>query len=103
WRYQLDLRYAGQASELVVPISNPARLKRSGVIAKFNKQHGDKYGFADREAEVELVNLRLEGYAAVAPPAMPAAEKRRVGAPRCTTHAVSLPLAERCLFLSREE
>jgi N-methylhydantoinase A len=103
WRYQLDLRYAGQASELVVPVTNLARLRRSAVIGLFHKQHADKYGFADRDAEVELVNLRLEGYATVEPPAMPPAEKRRVGAPRGEIHPVSLPGAEKCLFLRREE
>jgi len=86
-----------------VPVSNLARLKRSTVIGFFHKQHADKYGFADRDAEVELVNLRLEGYATVEPPAMPPAEKRRVGAPRGETHPVSLPGAEECLFLRREE
>ncbi|MGH6941456.1 hydantoinase/oxoprolinase family protein, partial [Hypericibacter sp.] len=103
WRYQLDLRYAGQASELVVPLTNLARLKRSTVIGLFHKLHADKYGFADRDAEVELVNLRLEGYATVEPPAMPPAEKRRVGAPRGESHPVSLPGAGKCLFLRREE
>jgi N-methylhydantoinase A len=103
WRYQLDLRYAGQASELAVPVTNLTRLKRSTVIGLFHKQHADKYGFADRDAEVELVNLRLEGYATVEPPAMPPAEKRRVGVPRGEVHPISLPGAEKCLFLRREE
>jgi N-methylhydantoinase A len=103
WRYQLDLRYAGQASELVVPVANLARLKRSAVIGLFHKQHAEKYGFADRDAEVELVNLRLEGYATVQPPAMPPAEKRRVGEPHGEVHPISLPGAEKCIFLRREE
>lgn len=103
WRYQLDLRYVSQASELTVPVANPGRATCAAVAALFHKQHAEKYGFADRDAEVELVTLRLQGYASVQPPEIPRLERRRAGEPRGEIHTVLLPGADQCLFVRREE
>ena len=52
-----DLRYAGQAFELTVPGElepDPGELRRA-----FDRAHDDRYGYADPEAELELVSVRV--------------------------------------------
>jgi N-methylhydantoinase A len=52
-----DLRYAGQAFELTVPGElepDPADLREA-----FDRAHEDHYGYADEEAELELVTVRV--------------------------------------------
>jgi N-methylhydantoinase A len=46
-----DLRYAGQSFELTVPI-------QPGLAEAFHRAHEERYGYADREREVELVAVR---------------------------------------------
>jgi N-methylhydantoinase A len=46
-----DLRYAGQSFELTVPI-------QSGLAEAFHRAHEERYGYADRGREVELVAVR---------------------------------------------
>ncbi|HXD97786.1 MAG TPA: hydantoinase/oxoprolinase family protein [Candidatus Acidoferrum sp.] len=57
---QADLRYAGQASELVIPLPearlDPARLDELGEA--FNREYAATYGYASDEA-LELVNVRV--------------------------------------------
>jgi N-methylhydantoinase A len=48
----LDIRYRGQGYELNVPHSPDA-------LEAFHLKHEQRYGFADRNRPVELVNLRL--------------------------------------------
>ncbi|MBX3026449.1 hydantoinase/oxoprolinase family protein [bacterium] len=48
----LDVRYRGQSHELSVPLT-------AGYRAAFHAAHQARYGYADREREVEVVNLRL--------------------------------------------
>ena len=72
-----DLRYAGQAFELSVAGAlepAPGELRRD-----FDRAHEDRYGYADREAQLELVTVRV---AAALPgaelrPAEPAAAEER--------------------------
>jgi len=57
----LDLRYAGQEFTLRVPLS-PAELTGdglSGVRARFDRAHQDRYGHAAPGDAVEVVNVRL--------------------------------------------
>jgi N-methylhydantoinase A len=52
-----DLRYAGQAFELTVPGDpepDPGELRRA-----FDRAHDDRYGYADTDAELELVTVRV--------------------------------------------
>lgn len=52
-----DLRYGGQAFELTVPGElepDPGDLRRA-----FDRAHDDRYGYADPEAELELVTVRV--------------------------------------------
>jgi N-methylhydantoinase A len=56
-RASYDLRYAGQAFELTVhggPAPEPNALR-----AAFDAIHEDHYGFFDRDAELELVTVRV--------------------------------------------
>jgi N-methylhydantoinase A len=56
-----DLRYRGQASELVVPwteaSATPEALAR--VVADFHAGHAQRFSYSDPKAAVELVALRL--------------------------------------------
>lgn len=57
---QFEMRYVGQAYEL--SISAPSRLTRNSlkkVVEKFHNKHESIYGYAIRDAPVELVNARL--------------------------------------------
>ena len=46
-----DLRYAGQSFELTVPI-------QPDLVEAFHREHEERYGYADRSGEVELVAVR---------------------------------------------
>jgi len=48
----LDLRYAGQGFELAVPWSK-------NFVAEFHRLHEQRYGYADFERDVEVVNARV--------------------------------------------
>ena len=57
----LDLRYKGQASELVVPWPDAAASEEAlgRAIADFHRGHEQRFSYADAAAPVELVALRL--------------------------------------------
>jgi N-methylhydantoinase A len=75
-RARYDLRYRGQAFELTVDGESnpdPADLRRA-----FDRTHEERYGYADPEADLELVTIRVAA-------ALPGAELRPVadvGEPR---------------------
>ena len=48
---EADLRYAGQSFELKIPLGGD-------LAADFHAAHEERYGYADREREVELVAVR---------------------------------------------
>ncbi|TML45109.1 MAG: hydantoinase/oxoprolinase family protein [Actinobacteria bacterium] len=48
---EADLRYTGQSFELTVPIQD-------GLAQAFHRAHEERYGYADRERELELVAVR---------------------------------------------
>ena len=56
-----DMRYRGQSYELTVPI-DPARPE--AARERFHEQHARRYGYAMRDAIVEIVTLRVRGTAA---------------------------------------
>ena len=62
--HSLDLRYAGQGYELNVPwhVEFPAR-----SLDAFHALHEQRYGFADRQKPVQIVNLRLRMTASAEP------------------------------------
>ena len=99
-RRTADCRYRGQAFELEVdaPVAEPAR-----IAAGFHDAHEERYGYAQRDEAVEVVNLRVRAEAAspeVALPKGPAGSSlddarrgdRRV---RLTGRAVVVPVYDR--------
>jgi N-methylhydantoinase A len=48
---EADLRYAGQSFELTVPLGGD-------VAAAFHRAHEERYGYADRDRQIELVAVR---------------------------------------------
>jgi N-methylhydantoinase A len=63
-RRYADLRYAGQAYELTVPVPDgllgPAEV--AGMVERFGQEHLTAYGHRAADEPVDLVNLRLVGY-----------------------------------------
>ena len=70
----VDMRYVGQAHELLVPFSED-------VEESFHAAHQREYGHALRDREVEIVNLRLRAIGAVEPLELPHAERIAVSRP----------------------
>ncbi len=48
---EADLRYRGQSFELSVPLGE-------ALVERFHRAHEERYGYADREREIELVAVR---------------------------------------------
>src|SRR4051794_15864233 len=48
---EADLRYRGQSFELTVPL-------QAGIADAFHRAHEERYGYADRSREIELVAVR---------------------------------------------
>jgi N-methylhydantoinase A len=57
----LDMRYRGQSYELIVPFSE-------SVYANFHHLHEHQYGYANNNAPVEVVNLRVRAIGQGTPP-----------------------------------
>jgi N-methylhydantoinase A len=58
---QADLRYVGQASELVIPIPG-GRFHAERIAelrAAFNREYAATYGYASEDEAIELVNVRV--------------------------------------------
>ncbi|WP_410631054.1 hydantoinase/oxoprolinase family protein [Amycolatopsis sp. cmx-4-83] len=83
-----DVRYVGQVHEIPVPfppgwVVDAAAV--AGLTERFHEVHDQRYGYAQPDAPVELVNLRLEARALAT--AVPAAPGRRDGSPSATRQA----------------
>jgi N-methylhydantoinase A len=76
----LDVRYVGQSFELTVEYPNrPARTELTKVIGDaFYKAHLRRFGYADRNEPVEVVNLRLKMDVAMEKPQV---ERQSAGRP----------------------
>ena len=57
----LDMRYRGQSYELVIPYT-------SDFLRDFHAAHHQEYGYARRDAPVEIVNLRVRAVGTTQPP-----------------------------------
>ncbi|MBR0666691.1 hydantoinase/oxoprolinase family protein [Roseomonas hellenica] len=68
--HALDLRYRGQSSELVLPLSAvPDAAGLAACVEVFHRQHADRFGYAMPHRAVEVVTARLVAVAArQAPP-----------------------------------
>jgi len=58
---ELDVRYVGQSFELSVPLSASYR-------ASFDGQHHQRYGYCQKNAPIEIVNMRVRGIGRTKPP-----------------------------------
>lgn len=66
----LDLRYVGQSYELTVPFFGDV----AATVAAFHEAHERRYGYADPEEPVEVVNLRLRAVGTIPKPALERAD-----------------------------
>jgi N-methylhydantoinase A len=68
-----DLRYRGQSFEL--PVAAPLAPRPGMLRERFERAHEERYGYADPEGELELVNVRIAalGEQTAAPPLASAA------------------------------
>jgi N-methylhydantoinase A len=72
FRRTLAMRYLGQSFDLSLPV--PGALDAAGllqVLESFHALHEQTYGYAARDAEIELVTARVEAVAPLAKPALP--------------------------------
>jgi N-methylhydantoinase A len=79
---EADLRYRGQSFELTVPLG-------PDLADRFHRAHEERYGYADRARELELVALRRAEIRAAPPLRLPAAEPLRVTGPAVLEQAGS--------------
>ena len=89
----VDLRYAGQGTELTVPFSSKKSIKASinSAISEFHRFHGELYNFADKNAGVEIINFRITATSPiehVPPPKIPDAKPQQL--PQSTFRYVTL-------------
>ena len=72
----LDLRYVGQSYELTVdcpPLREPVA---SAVAKRFHAAHSRRFGYADKNAAIEVVNVRLKAVGIAETPALPVSRTR---------------------------
>jgi N-methylhydantoinase A/oxoprolinase/acetone carboxylase beta subunit len=71
---QLDVRYAGQSSEITVPCGVHYR-------REFDRRHEQRYGYADRDRPVEVVAVRVRAAGITEKPSLPFARPGRTFRP----------------------
>lgn len=64
----LDMRYAGQSYELIVPFDSASTPDLAG---RFHAAHRERYGYAMPDEPIEIVNLRLKMLGRVQRPVLP--------------------------------
>jgi N-methylhydantoinase A len=110
---QADLRYAGQAYELTVPLdpSVSGAEMRSRLAESFHAEHERSYGHASRSEPVDIVNLRIlaqdgGGLPSLPRPAAPEGETDAIERSRLAyfgrqAGALETPLVSRAALLGR--
>jgi N-methylhydantoinase A len=71
---EADLRYRGQSFELTVPVGND-------LAERFHRAHEERYGYADRGREVELVAVRTAEVVPGPELELPSGEPQHVSGP----------------------
>jgi N-methylhydantoinase A len=91
-----DLRYAGQAYELTVPVKTTSEELPDvqALGAAFHAEHARTYGHASESDTIELVNLRVIGRVL--------SQDERVYHPSTAQHATSQPATERRVWFGPE-
>jgi N-methylhydantoinase A len=78
-----ELRYRGQAFELAIPGATRPRVQ--DLRTAFEAEHEERYGYHDREQELELVTIRVTACVAASPLTLEA--ERSQAAPRSRRRA----------------
>lgn len=102
WAFHADLRYHGQASELLVPVPREARDLREELAQAFHAQHHAKFGYDERDAEIEIINLRLTGWVEVADNRLPSAPRRSESTLSLERQPTRLPGSPEVAFAHRD-
>ncbi|HZC75963.1 MAG TPA: hypothetical protein VE220_08330, partial [Gaiellaceae bacterium] len=71
---EADLRYRGQSFELTVPLG-------ADLAGRFHRAHEERYGYADRGREVELVAVRTAEVVPGPELELPSGEPQRLSGP----------------------
>jgi len=87
----VDLRYLGQEHTVTVAVESLDDWKR--LRARFDAAHERAYGYAAREVDVQLLNLRLAVVFPLDQPRLPTLEGRTSGAPLFETRKIYSTLA----------
>jgi N-methylhydantoinase A len=82
----VDLRYLGQ--EHTVTIALDALDEWPELRARFDAAHERAYGYAAREVDVQLLNLRLAVVFPLEPPRLPDLDRRGAGSPPFETRKI---------------
>ena len=79
-----DMRYVGQSFELTAPLPERVGGSLDAVLEAFYRAYRDVYGYVDREAPVEIIDVRMQVVGVTPKPsaaAPPASGERVAGAP----------------------
>jgi N-methylhydantoinase A len=68
----LDARYVGQGYELTIPYGSvgSSSTRNTELEATFHERHESRYGYADPDRDVEIVNVRLRAVGVTAKPTL---------------------------------
>lgn len=89
FRYALDLRYRGQDYELTVPLPKIPLDSIIEIEEAFHQLHRRSYGYALRDRDVQVVNLRLTVEGELPQPELPRISVERARPKPCTIrHAI---------------
>jgi N-methylhydantoinase A len=87
----VDLRYLGQEHTVTIALETLGDWTQ--LRARFDAAHERAYGYAAREVDVQLLNLRLAVVFPLEPPRLPTLERRATGAPQFETRKIYSGLA----------
>jgi N-methylhydantoinase A len=90
-RRAVDLRYLGQEHTVTIALESLDDWKR--LRAQFDAAHERAYGYAAREVDVQLLNLRLAVVFPLEPPRLSSLERRGSGSPPFETRKIYSMLA----------
>jgi N-methylhydantoinase A len=82
----VDLRYLGQEHTVTIALESPGDWTK--LRARFDKAHDRAYGYAARDVDVQLLNLRLSVVFPLEPPRLGTLERRASGAPPFETRKI---------------
>jgi len=87
----VDLRYLGQEHTVTIALEGLDGWKQ--LRARFDEAHERAYGYAARDVDVQLLNLRLAVVFPLEPPRLPSLERRTAGTPPFETRKIYSMLA----------